>query len=64
MDLLSRARRAVLATIAPDGRSRLVPIAYAFAGAVLYTPLDEKPKKVSDPHDLARVARHPRATRR
>jgi len=54
-ELLAHARRAVLATISPDGTPRLVPIAYAFANGVVYTALDEKPKQVADPHDLARV---------
>jgi PPOX class probable F420-dependent enzyme len=55
MEVLSRARRAVLATIAADGRPRLVPIAFASADGILYTALDEKPKRVAEPHDLARV---------
>jgi PPOX class probable F420-dependent enzyme len=58
-ELLESARRAVLATIAPNGRPRLVPIAYAISdtpsGPVLYSALDEKPKSVTDPHALARV---------
>ena len=54
-ELLERARRGVLATIAADGTPRLVPIAFAFSDGVLYSALDEKPKSVSDPHDLARV---------
>lgn len=50
----------MLATIAPDGGPRLVPIAFAVAGGgddplVLYSALDEKPKSVSDPRALARV---------
>ena len=55
---LARARRAVLATIAADGRPRPVPICFVLdqAGAVLYTPLDEKPKRVDDVRRLARVA--------
>jgi PPOX class probable F420-dependent enzyme len=59
---LVAARRAVLATIAPDGRPRLVPICYVVGDddvpdgrPRLYTPLDEKPKRVDDPRDLARV---------
>lgn len=55
LELLSGARRAVLATIAADGAPRLVPITFALAGGVIYTPLDEKPKSVADPRDLARV---------
>lgn len=64
---LASARRAVLATIAPDGRPRLVPICYVLdpERPVLYTPLDEKPKGVQDLRELARVRdvlRDPRVT--
>ncbi|MBF8290083.1 MAG: class putative F420-dependent enzyme, Rv0121 family [Chloroflexi bacterium] len=55
-------RRAVLATIRPDGEPRLVPICFVLADAadelgraILYSPLDEKPKSAADPHVLARV---------
>jgi PPOX class probable F420-dependent enzyme len=51
------ARRAVLTTIAPDGRPRPVPICFALdpRRPVLYTPLDDKPKSTGDPLRLARV---------
>jgi len=57
---LEQARTAVLATVAPNGLPRLVPICYVVAGgqsasAVVLSPLDEKPKRVVDPHDLERV---------
>ncbi|HET9521178.1 MAG TPA: TIGR03668 family PPOX class F420-dependent oxidoreductase [Candidatus Limnocylindrales bacterium] len=58
---LARARTAVLATIAPDGAPRLVPICFTVASPdvdgrlVIHTPLDEKPKRVADPRDLERV---------
>ena len=54
---LEGARRAVLATIAPDGRPRLVPFCFVLDPTLplLYTPLDEKPKAVADVADLARV---------
>ena len=56
---LQTARRAVLATIAPNGQPRQVPICFAIVdngdGAIIYSPLDEKPKHGSDPHELARV---------
>jgi PPOX class probable F420-dependent enzyme len=58
---LGAARRATLATTAPSGRPRLVPICFVVgaddpAGRVrLYSPLDDKPKAVADPHRLARV---------
>jgi PPOX class probable F420-dependent enzyme len=51
------ARRAVLATIDPAGRPRLVPICVVLEpdAAILWTPLDEKPKSTRDPMALARV---------
>lgn len=54
---LGPARRAVLATIAADGRPRLVPICFVLDAArpILYTPIDEKPKREDDPLALARV---------
>ena len=56
---LQASRRAVLATIAESGRPRQVPICFAVVdggdGAILYSPLDEKPKRGADPHELARV---------
>src|SRR4249919_30522 len=64
---IESARRAVLATIAPDGHPRLVPICFVLAGEppVLYTPIDDKPKRDDDPLALARVrdiAADPRVT--
>jgi PPOX class probable F420-dependent enzyme len=57
--LLTNSRRAVLGTASPDGRPRLVPVAFAVAETgdelTVYSALDEKPKTVSDPRDLARV---------
>jgi PPOX class probable F420-dependent enzyme len=54
------ARTASLATIAPDGRPRLVPICFALIAGeggrpVLVSPIDEKPKASDDPLGLARV---------
>ncbi len=60
-ELLETARRAVLATVAADGSPRAVPICFAvwFVGPdsrpVVYSALDEKPKRDADPHALARV---------
>ena len=64
---LGSARRAVLATIAPDGHPRLVPICFVVTGEppILYTPIDDKPKRTDDPLALARVrdiAADPRVT--
>jgi PPOX class probable F420-dependent enzyme len=59
---IARARRAVMATRSPDERPRLVPICFVLdpeddplGRPRLYTPLDEKPKRVADPRLLARV---------
>ncbi len=59
---VAAARRAVLATIRPDGEPRLVPICFVLADAaddlgrpILYSPLDDKPKASADPHRLGRV---------
>jgi PPOX class probable F420-dependent enzyme len=53
--LLAEARRATLATIDPRGRARLVPICFVVDGDVMWSPLDEKPKAVTDMRSLARV---------
>jgi PPOX class probable F420-dependent enzyme len=59
VEFLNSTRRAVLATVAPSGLPRLVPICFAVVdgdgGPVLYSALDEKPKRTTDPHALARV---------
>lgn len=54
---LHGARSAILVTIAADGRARPVPICFVLDPdrPVLYTPLDEKPKTVDDPRQLARA---------
>ncbi len=57
---LADARTATLATLDPEGRPRLVPICFVLAdgdggASVLFSPLDEKPKCVTDPRSLARV---------
>jgi PPOX class probable F420-dependent enzyme len=48
-------RSATLGTIAADGRPRLVPICFVVIDDVVWSPLDEKPKRVSDVRELARV---------
>jgi PPOX class probable F420-dependent enzyme len=55
---LATARTAVLATIDDGGAPRLVPICFVVTESprlVLHSPLDEKPKRIVDPHDLQRV---------
>ena len=50
--LLATARVGRLATLAPDGRLHLVPICFALEGDVLYSAVDEKPKR---PRRLQRI---------
>jgi PPOX class probable F420-dependent enzyme len=56
---LNGTRRAVLGTITAGGTPRLVPICFAVLdsplGPLLFSPLDEKPKRGIDRHALARV---------
>jgi len=58
---LDASRNATLATVDGQGRPRLVPICFALrpddveGRPILYSPLDEKPKRASDVHELARV---------
>lgn len=56
---LDAARTATLATIDSDGHPRLVPICFVVAdegGALmLWSPIDDKPKRSADPRALARV---------
>jgi len=63
---VAAARRGTLATLDPKGQPRLVPICFVLdepggrspdrdEGLVLYTAIDEKPKRSTDPLRLARV---------
>jgi coenzyme F420-0:L-glutamate ligase/coenzyme F420-1:gamma-L-glutamate ligase len=56
VDLLTSARTATLATVAPDGQPRLVPVCFTLHDdGRLWIALDEKPKQGPDPRSLARV---------
>lgn len=60
---MAERRTATLATLSADGRPRLVPVCFVLADpddvdpeqTVVWSPLDEKPKRASDVRDLARV---------
>ena len=56
---LEEARRIVLVTVYGRGRPRPGPICFFVAdepvGTVVWTPIDEKPKRSRDPHGLARL---------
>ena len=53
--LLASARTATLATVAREGRPRLLPICFVEMDGWLWSPIDAKPKSTSDPRGLARV---------
>jgi coenzyme F420-0:L-glutamate ligase/coenzyme F420-1:gamma-L-glutamate ligase len=59
---VAAARRAVLATLRPDGEPRLMPVCFVLADEpddlgrpLIYSPIDEKPKQSADPRRLGRV---------
>ena len=56
------ARDARLATTDPDGRSNLVPICFVVEGDVLYTAVDEKPKRTKRLRRLANIRARPAVT--
>jgi PPOX class probable F420-dependent enzyme len=60
-ELLGGVRVARLATVARDGRPRIVPITFAVAGDVIYHAVDHKPKRSRRLARVANVERDPRA---
>jgi PPOX class probable F420-dependent enzyme len=58
-ELVAAARVARLATIGGGGRPHLVPICFALEGDVLYSAVDEKPKRSRRLQRLANVRAHP-----
>src|SRR2546425_12214110 len=54
LDLLTRTRVGRLATADAAGQPHVIPVVFATDGQKLYTPLDQKPKRVT-PNQLKRV---------
>jgi PPOX class probable F420-dependent enzyme len=54
LDLLDTQRVGYLATVDERGRPHVVPICYAYVEGVVYSPVDEKPKR-ADPLRLRRI---------
>jgi PPOX class probable F420-dependent enzyme len=52
--VLKEARVARLATLDPRNRPHIVPVCFVYDGALLYTAVDQKPKRVA-PERLARL---------
>ena len=61
-ELLQECRVARLATIAADGRPRLVPVCYALVGDDIAIAIDEKPKSTTELARVRDVRRDPRVT--
>jgi PPOX class probable F420-dependent enzyme len=59
---VEEARIARLATLTPEGRPHLVPICFALDGDLLYTAVDEKPKRSRRLQRLANVRAHREVT--
>jgi PPOX class probable F420-dependent enzyme len=52
--MLKQARVARLATLDTEGRPHIVPVCFVYDGKLLYTAIDQKPKRVT-PERLARL---------
>ena len=61
-EILERWPVARLATLAPDGRPHQVPIVFARAGGVLWSPVDVKPKRAGELARVRNVRREPRVS--
>jgi PPOX class probable F420-dependent enzyme len=55
-----QARVARLATVDPQGRPHVVPICFALEGEMLYTVVDEKPKRTHRLQRLRNIEANPR----
>jgi PPOX class probable F420-dependent enzyme len=59
---VDRARVARLGTVDAEGRPHLVPICFALDGNVLYSAVDEKPKRTKRLKRLENIRLHPAVT--
>ena len=57
--LVAESRVARMATIDPDGRPHLVPLVFAVDGDVLYSSIDDKPKRTPQVRRLANIRANP-----
>jgi PPOX class probable F420-dependent enzyme len=57
---LASARRAVLASVAPEGTPHLVPITFAVQHDIVVTAVDQKPKRTTELQRLRNVRTNPR----
>jgi PPOX class probable F420-dependent enzyme len=59
---LLRSRRGVLGTIGPDGSPNVLPVCYTWAGDVIWTAIDAKPKSTDQLQRVRDVKAHPHIT--
>lgn len=59
---VAQARVGRLATVNPDGTPHLVPFCFVLEGGVLYSAVDQKPKRSRDLQRLRNVRERPEAT--
>jgi PPOX class probable F420-dependent enzyme len=57
--LVAESRVARMATIDPDGRPHLVPLVFAVDGDVLYSSIDDKPKRTPRVRRLGNIRANP-----
>lgn len=59
-ELFASAAVGRLATVGADGAPHLVPVCFAVVGDVVYSAVDDKPKRTTDLARLANIAAEPR----
>jgi PPOX class probable F420-dependent enzyme len=59
-ELFASAAVARLATVGADGAPHLVPLCFAVVGDVVYSAVDDKPKRTTELARLANIAAEPR----
>ena len=59
-ELFASAAVARLATVRADGAPHLVPVCFAVVGDVVYSAVDDKPKRTADLARLVNIAAEPR----
>jgi len=59
-ELFASATVARLATVGADGAPHLVPVCFAVVGDIVYSAVDDKPKRTTDLARLVNIAAEPR----
>jgi PPOX class probable F420-dependent enzyme len=60
-ELLARERVARLAYLDEDDRPRVLPVTFALSGGAIWSAIDEKPKRASEPARVRCLRRRPEA---